>query len=696
MQKKIIKNKLVNFLQKKYSKTQIKSKKQWGYDINYLASNTIKNIEKWLNSDIPYEFKNSVLDAIYNENWSVILDAFSDEISFGNSSIRRKMTSSSKISTSMINLEDSSQKNFLTKNLQGTNTINPITLLHIASGISHYCKKHNLDKIIIGFDNRLQSKSFAELITNYFVKSNFKVKIFDDVCSTPELAFSVKALNADLGIIITASHNDKRFNGLKIINRLGGSFKKTENNQIIKEINTSKKNYSLLKNFLTNNMPINQSTKVSKKFKNSNLDIILRHEIAEKYVIHLTKFLSPKISYKKNISKLKIGFSATQGTGFYIASKLFLKLGIKNIRYVDSMIKPNPLFDLFEITQTLEPGDKTVHEKTINEFIRQYGKKELDTLDAILFTDPDSDRIGMICKVSPDEQNVFGKYRFLNGNEMWTVVLWHILETLNKKHSLISNKNNLFVVKSFVTSDSLKSISKKFKIKCFDGNVGFPDLSNMVQNKWKKNLVNVSMFEESNGFTIGSHPTIKSNILPHSLEKDGFLGIIKIIETLAFAKSKNLSFYEVLNKIYKMNDIGYYHNLRTQIPEKGSFEHMTDNLKKNQFLVDIKKFTDNAEKLSKSKNPMQLGGFSITKIKKFHSKISNNSKHIFPFEGIRFYFNSNENHLTIRSSNTESKIRLFVQLKILYDGTPLIDTKINAKNLSRTIISDFKKLLDTK
>jgi len=209
-------------------------------------------------------------------------------------------------------------------------------------------------------------------------------------------------------------------------------------------------------------------------------------------------------------------------------------------------------------------------------------------------------------------------------------------------------------------------------------------------------MINVSMFEESNGFTIGGYPKIKSTILPHSLEKDGFLGIVKIIETLAFAKSQNLTFYELLNKIYKMNDIGYYHNFRTQIPKKGSFEHMTDNLEKNQLLLDIKKFTETVEKSSKSKNSINLGGLCITRIKKFHSKISTNSKNIFPFEGIRFYFNSNENHLTIRSSNTESKIRLFVQLKIPSNNIPLIETKINAENLSRKIISDFKKVLDKK
>ena len=106
------------------------------------------------------------------------------------------------------------------ENLQGTSTFNPITLLGFATSIANFAKKYNFQKIIIGYDNRFQSKSFAILVSHFFLEKNFKIKIFDDICSTPELAFSVKKLHSDLGIIITASHNDKRFNGLKIMNSI--------------------------------------------------------------------------------------------------------------------------------------------------------------------------------------------------------------------------------------------------------------------------------------------------------------------------------------------------------------------------------------------------------------------------------------------------------------------------------------------
>jgi len=692
--KKIVQKKLKNYLKKKYTISPT-SKNHWNNYINFLVDNTTKNLDSWLTIDIPGEFKSAILNTIEKENWPQIIDAFSDQISYGTISLRGKMTSSPKLTSSMINLQNFSDAKFLSKNLQGTNTFNPITLLGFATGIANYAKKHNLQKIIVGFDNRLQSKQFAHLISNFFLKNNFKVKIFDDICSTPELAFSVKKLHVDIGIIITASHNDKRFNGLKIMSTLGGPFKKNQNSQIIKAINFSKSNQSVLTHFINQNMKILNTPKDIHNSKKSNLDLISRNQITNEFLKHLLKFQSTTSENRKNISKLKIAFSATQGTGYHVTSKLFSKLGIKKPYYIKSMISPDSSFDLFKTTQTLEPADQIVYEKTLNEFLKQYDKKQLDKLDAILFTDPDSDRIGMICKVPPEEEKIFGNYKFVSGNELWTTVLWFLLENLKKKDSLIFNKNNFFVAKSFITSDSIKAISKKFNVKCFDGNIGFPELTNLVQTKWIKNMINIGIFEESNGFTIGGNPNIKSTILPHILEKDGFLGIVKIIEVLAYAKSQNLTFLEILNQIYQTKGIGYYHNFRTQFPEKGSFEHVTDNLNKNRILENVKKFTYTAEKYSKSKNPIKIGGLPILKVKKFPSvKKFNNPKNIFPFEGIRFYFDSPENHLTIRSSNTESKIRLFIQLKILPGNLPLSNVKTNAEKLSKKIISDSKKMLD--
>ena len=687
-QRNYIEKKIIEFLTEKFSNFHYISNNNKKKYIKSLSIDTASNIEKWLSCDIPMGFRNTILRSMKNNEWYEILESFNNEIFYGTSSIRAKMVCSLESNQTLKDLKKLSSSSFCDDVLQGTNTFNPVTLLIFAIGLANHSKKSRYKRIVIGYDNRIQSKSFATMLCDFFLTFGFRTYLFDHMCSSPELVFSIKKLGADLGVMITASHNDKRFNGIKVFTKFGGQPTYKEKNQIVHAIgNNYKRNLELISNFL--------KTREQEKHKlHSNHIRINSEEISTKYIEYLFNFISDIPIVKKNSKKLKIGFCSINGTGYKPASKLLKKLGISPL-YIHSMIRPDPLFSSFKSNQTLEPSNSIVYQKIISEFVKEYGKKKLETLDAILFTDPDSDRIGMICQTPKNEQKVFGKYRFVTGNELWTVVIWFYLQNLFTKHNLsLNTKNNLFVVKSFVTSDSIKAVCKKFHIKCIDGNVGFPELTNLVQKNLKKNLVNIGIFEESNGFTIAGNPNFKSNILSHILEKDGFLGIVKIIELLVYAKSKNSTFLDILNQLYTKHEIGYFHNFRSQIPENGYFDSVFENPEKDQILLNVEKFTKIAERYSKTKTPLKLGNLSISKVKKYPIvKNMHNTQNKFPFEGIRFFFNSSENHLTIRSSSTESKIRLFIQLKIIPEGRNLLKTKCDAEKISKKIIRDFKKIL---
>ena len=687
-QRNYIEKKIIKFLTEKFSNFHYISNNNKKKYIKSLSIDTASNIEKWLSCDIPMGFRNTILRSMKNNEWYEILESFNNEIFYGTSSIRAKMVCSLESNQTLKDLKKLSSSSFCDDVLQGTNTFNPVTLLIFAIGLANHSKKSRYKRIVIGYDNRIQSKSFATMLCDFFLTFGFRTYLFDHMCSSPELVFSIKKLGADLGVMITASHNDKRFNGIKVFTKFGGQPTYKEKNQIVHAIgNNYKRNLELISNFL--------KTREQEKHKlHSNHIRINSEEISTKYIEYLFNFISDIPIVKKNSKKLKIGFCSINGTGYKPASKLLKKLGISPL-YIHSMIRPDPLFSSFKSNQILEPSNSIVYQKIISEFVKEYGKKKLETLDAILFTDPDSDRIGMICQTPKNEQKVFGKYRFVTGNELWTVVIWFYLQNLFTKHNLsLNTKNNLFVVKSFVTSDSIKAVCKKFHIKCIDGNVGFSELTNLVQKNLKKNLVNIGKFEESNGFTIAGNPNFKSNILSHILEKDGFLGIVKIIELLVYAKSKNSTFLDILNQLYTKHEIGYFHNFRSQIPENGYFDSVFENPEKDQILLNVEKFTKIAERYSKTKTPLKLGNLSISKVKKYPIvKNMHNTQNKFPFEGIRFFFNSSENHLTIRSSSTESKIRLFIQLKIIPEGRNLLKTKCDAEKISKKIIRDFKKIL---
>ena len=687
-QRNYIEKKIIKFLTEKFSNFHYISNNNKKKYIKSLSIDTASNIEKWLSCDIPMGFRNTILRSMKNNEWYEILESFNNEIFYGTSSIRAKMVCSLESNQTLKDLKKLSSSSFCDDVLQGTNTFNPVTLLIFAIGLANHSKKSRYKRIVIGYDNRIQSKSFATMLCDFFLTFGFRTYLFDHMCSSPELVFSIKKLGADLGVMITASHNYKRFNGIKVFTKFGGQPTYKEKNQIVRAIgNNYKRNLELISNFL--------KTREQEEHKlHSNHIRINSEEISTKYIEYLFNFISDIPIVKKNSKKLKIGFCSINGTGYKPASKLLKKLGISPL-YIHSMIRPDPLFSSFKSNQTLEPSNSIVYQKIISEFVKEYGKKKLETLDAILFTDPDSDRIGMICQTPKNEQKVFGKYRFVTGNELWTVVIWFYLQNLFTKHNLsLNTKNNLFVVKSFVTSDSIKAVCKKFHIKCIDGNVGFSELTNLVQKNLKKNLVNIGKFEESNGFTIAGNPNFKSNILSHILEKDGFLGIVKIIELLVYAKSKNSTFLDILNQLYTKHEIGYFHNFRSQIPENGYFDSVFENPEKDQILLNVEKFTKIAERYSKTKTPLKLGNLSISKVKKYPIvKNMHNTQNKFPFEGIRFFFNSSENHLTIRSSSTESKIRLFIQLKIIPEGRNLLKTKCDAEKISKKIIRDFKKIL---
>ena len=234
------------------------------------------------------------------------------------------------------------------------------------------------------------------------------------------------------------------------------------------------------------------------------------------------------------------------GTGFNIASKLFDELKIQHFD-IEKMIYPNSLFPKFDTFQMLDPGEINTANIIFENFIQEYGIEQFKELDALLYNDPDADRLGIIINVPESEQNFFGNWKLLTANELWSILLWYILE---KSLQLKNIKNEeLFIVKSFITSDTLSSLCQTYGITNFDGKVGFSDLSQIAAEQMILGKVNLGIFEESNGFTISGNPNINDNHKSHFLEKDGMLAMTLICELLAYLKSQQSSISKFLDKL---------------------------------------------------------------------------------------------------------------------------------------------------
>lgn len=666
--------------------------------INEITDKVLFNLQNWMQEKIPEKYKEFVLLAVHEEKWSEIIEAFKQEIVFGTSGIRGKLIVSLDEESSKRDLQSLNDYGFDSTILRGSNSINEITIMKNICGLVNYMNKKHMSKIIIGYDSRVASKLFSRLIASIFLKNSFSVILFDENNTLPELSFAVTNLDADIGIEITASHNDKRYNGYKLITKSGAPPTTEIREEITREIFNNQQNipYELLSVDYQNKVFDSDSGKllIIKKSQLNNSPTITYDKLHEQYLDQITHLLFNKNIIKKYSSELSIGYSALHGTGYYSASKLFQKLGVNNVKYISKMISPDPLFSLFDSKQILDPSDIDAANVVVDAFINQYNQQVLDQLDILCYTDPDGDRLGIIIKVPDKEKSIYGKWKLLKANDVWTLFLWYVLEFISKNpETEFSNLNKLFIVKNFVTSDSLLYVSKKYKIECLDGKVGFSDLTDIVRQKWKENKINIGMFEESCGFGIAGN--LNMPFTRHILEKDGMLSLAFIIEILSYAKSQNLSLLDLLDKIYLDDDVGFFVTYRKELPEKGVFEGIKGEFHLEQILKNVENFCIQANQNIKDNDPMLICNLPISQIKKYSTgRYDTKFWKDFPDEGIRFFLDSEMNHITIRSSGTEPKIRIFIQYRITdLDKNNILEKKSYAKNLVKKLSDEIEKLI---
>ncbi|MEE2708795.1 MAG: hypothetical protein VYA69_04285, partial [Gemmatimonadota bacterium] len=188
--------------------------------------NVIEHMTAWLydvNIDtLSPNVKEGIRDAIRDERWAVLTEVFVDEIAFGTAGIRGKAAMTDP------ELQRLNDEGIDARILKGPNTLNNIVLLLKSAGVARYAVENGLNSIVIGFDSRVQGKSFSHLIARLFLASGLKVYLFDEACPYPEMVLGISYLRADLGILVSASHNDRRYNGYKLSAGTGSQFDPTE------------------------------------------------------------------------------------------------------------------------------------------------------------------------------------------------------------------------------------------------------------------------------------------------------------------------------------------------------------------------------------------------------------------------------------------------------------------------------------
>ena len=489
----------------------------------------------------------------------------------------------------------------------GTNRMNKYTVGMATQGLANYLKKsfpgEKEIKAAIAYDTRNNSRYFAQVAAEVLSANDIKVFLFEDIRPTPLLSFAVRQLNCHTGIVITASHNPKEYNGYKVYWSDGGQLIAPHDENVIAEVN-------LIGDFKNVNFNI----------KKENITLIGK-DIDDAYIKKVKALSLSKDLIEKN-SGLKIVYTPIHGTGVHLVPRCLDEFGFKNIIPVleqnisdgnfPTVLSPNPE-EAKALTMAIEKA------------------KAVDA-DLVLATDPDADRVGVACK------NNNGAFVLLNGNQTASILIYYILKTWHDKQLLTGKE---FIVKTVVTTELLTSIAHDYKVEIFDVLTGFKFIADAIKkNEGRKKFI--AGGEESYGYLIGDFVR----------DKDAVISCCFIAEAAAWAKSQDKSFYDILTDIYLK--YGFYKETLVSITKKG----MSGSEEIAQMMLDYR--NSPPVEINNSKVVM------IKDYKSSEERIILNGTTLpinLPKSNVLQFFLEDETKITVRPSGTEPKIKFYFSVK---------------------------------
>ncbi|UDN59309.1 phospho-sugar mutase [Clostridioides sp. ES-S-0010-02] len=414
----------------------------------------------------------------------------------------------------------------------GTNRINIYTVRRATLGISNYIMKTQGEEgkqkgIVIAYDSRYMSREFCIEVAKTLSAYGVKAYIFEELKPTPELSFAVRYLKCAMGIVITASHNPKEYNGYKVYDSDGGQICIDMANDIIAEVNKID-DYSIIKS-------VDFEEALSK-----NLITILDNEIDDEFIKAVKKQVLRQSTIDEYGKKLKIIYTPIHGTGNKPVRRVLNECGFENVMVVKEQELPDSNFSTVKYPN---PEEKSVFNIAI-EMAKSNGT------DLIIGTDPDCDRVGVVVKDSS------GEYVVLNGNQVGSLLVRYIVESLVEENKL--PKNNPTIIKTIVTSELGAKIAKAYNVDCLNTLTGFKFIGEKIKAFEESNDRSFIMgYEESYGYLIGTH----------ARDKDGVVSSLMICEMAAYYFSKGMNLYEALIDTY--NKFGYYKEELKSVTLKG-------------------------------------------------------------------------------------------------------------------------------
>lgn len=382
----------------------------------------------------------------------------------------------------------------------GTNRMNRYTVGRATMGLADYMQKNAQSKIVIAYDSRKKSAEFARLAAEIMSCMGIQAYLFPELTPTPVLSFAVRHLGADAGIVITASHNPKEYNGYKVYNAHGCQI----TDEAATAITESIERYDYFTPFEAN----------------EDLITLLDDGVKEAFLNTVLQLSKTKITPKNAPS---VVYSPLCGTGRVWVQEILARLGVKKLVTVAEQEMPDENFTTCPFPNPEEKDALTLALRDAEQY----------RPDIVMATDPDADRIG----IAVPDQN--GNYVLLNGNETGSILLYYLLfKSLEAKEALKGST----VIKTIVTTDIVFDMAKEFDVAVKEVLTGFKYIGEEL-DKTERYLFGL---EESYGYLVGTHVR----------DKDAVSAAMLIVEACAYFKERGKGLYAVLQEIYQR--YGYY------------------------------------------------------------------------------------------------------------------------------------------
>lgn len=537
---------------------------------------------KWLTLPYDSETNAAVLAMIENNEVDELTNSFYKDLEFGTGGLRGIMGI-------------------------GTNKINKYTLGKATQGFSNYLKATypgDQVKVVVSYDSRNNSREFAKIVADVFSGNGIVVYFFDELRPTPELSFAIRELDCHGGVMLTASHNPKEYNGYKAYGKDGGQLVAPHDTNVIQEVNK-----------ITDLNDIRfegQEDKIKQ----------LGSEMDDLYIQGIKALsLNPRIVEAQQ--DLKIVFSPIHGTGITVVPKTLEAWGFRNVNLVEEQANPDGNFPTVVYPN---PEEKEAMKLAI-------AKGQAIDADLVMATDPDADRVGVAVK------NKDGDFVLLNGNQIFSLLAEYVLRSLQESGRSFDNS---YIVKTIVTSNLIQEIARKYGIKCYDVLTGFKYIGELMTLKRGKEEFVIGG-EESYGFLVGDLVR----------DKDAVVSCAFIAEMTAYFKDKGKTLYETLLDIYAQ--YGYFQEKQVSITKTGKSGAEEIVAMMNQFRATPPRYLGGIEVIEIRDYKQSV---ALTVNTKREEPIE------LPKSDVLQFITSEGDVISIRPSGTEPKIKFYCNVRL--------------------------------